>query len=275
MNIISYLKPLAHAEKEAILKQKKYLSIAYDENENWVESFVQRGFQVTYAKFQLSTSFFEYGESDTILSYLKHIQAYKVKYLIVSLPTVLLVNKETVEHINIKLNMLIKMASKFKIKISIEPTTQTYKSLVYILKAFKPNQLQFLFNPAMIYKTKGSILSLYRVFKAFIQVVVAEDLTKDYTPALIGYGEAQLISLFKVMVKDSYQGDVILDPKFEDYLSQLEKKKKSIFSFLSKKHIISYDQLKKQMRLDEKKDIHLYDIYLYQYDVLHIIFRLG
>lgn len=275
MNIISYLKPLAHAEKEAFLKQKKYLSIAYDENENWVESFVQRGFQVLYAKFQLSTSFFEYGESDTILSYLKHIQAYKVKYLIVSLPTVLLVNKETVEHINIKLNMLIKMASKFKIKIIIEPTTQTYKSLVYILKSFKPNQLQFLFNPAMIYKTKGSVLSLYRVFKAFIQVVVADDLTKDHTPALIGYGEAQLISLFKAMVKDSYQGDIILDPKFEDYLSQLEKKKKSIFSFLSKKHIISYDQLKKQMRLDEKKDIHLYDIYLNQYDVLHIIFRLG
>jgi hypothetical protein len=275
MNIISYLKPLAHAEKEALLKQKKHLFIAYDENENWVESFAQRGFQVLYAKFQLSTSFFEYGESDTILAYLKHIQSYKVKYLIATLPTAILVTKDTVEHINIKLNMLIKMASKYKIKVIIEPTSQTYKSLVYILKAFKPNQLQFLFNPAMIYKTKGSVISLYRVFKSFIQVVVADDLTKELTPALIGYGEAQLISLFKAMVKDSYQGDIVLDPKFEDYLSQLEKKKRSMFSFLSKKHIVSYDQLKKQMRLEEKKDIHIYDIYQNQYDVLHIIFRLG
>jgi len=59
MNIVSYLKPLSQEEKETLLKQKKQLTIAYDENEQWVESFYQRGASVFYARLQVSMKFFD------------------------------------------------------------------------------------------------------------------------------------------------------------------------------------------------------------------------
>jgi hypothetical protein len=100
-------------------------------------------------------------------------------------------------------------------------------------------------------------------------------MTKDQMPALIGYGEANVIALFKLLVKDGYQGDILLDPNFEEYLTKLAKKQGSFWRFLFKKDIQTYDVLKKQMRLPEKKDINIFDIYLNQLDVLIIIFRLG
>jgi len=275
MNIVSYLKPLSQEEKETLLKQKKQLTIAYDENEQWVESFYQRGASVFYARLQVSMKFFEEGELDSIQAFLKYVQNFKVKYVIVTLPVALVINKASSEKINESLNTLIKILSKQKLKLVIEPSSQAYKDLAYILKAFKPTHLQFVFKPVHIYKTKGSVLSLYRIFKEHIQLVVSEDMTKDQMPALIGYGEANVIALFKLLVKDAYQGDILLDPNFEEYLTKLAKKQGSFWRFLFKKDIQTYDVLKKQMRLPEKKDINIFDIYLNQLDVLIIIFRLG
>lgn len=275
MNIVSYLKPLTQEEKETLLKQKKQLTIAYDENEQWVESFYQRGALVHYARLQLSIKFFGEGETDPIVAFLKYVQSFKVKYLIATLPITLVVNKASSEKINESLNSLIKIASKYKVKIVIEPSSQAYKELAYILKEFKPTHLQFVFSPVHIHKTKGSVLSLYRIFKSHIQLVVSEDMTKDSLPALIGYGETNVIALFKLLVKDSYQGDILLDPNFGNYLSKLSKKQESFWKFFFKKDIQSFETLKKQMRLTEKKDINLFDIYLNQLEVLIIIFRLG
>jgi len=275
MTIISYLKPLAHAEKEAFLKTKKYLAIAYDENEHWVQSFFERGFEVKYARFQLSTSFFEHGEIETVSTYLKQVSIFKVKFLIVLLPQVLLITKETSKTINERIAQLIKIATKYKIKIVIEPSTQSYKMLSYIIKYFKPNQLQIVFDPVHIYRSKGSVMSLYKAFKSHIQVVKAHDISKTQLPALIGYGDVSLVQLFKLMVNDQYQGDIILDPDFHEYLARMEKKKKSIFKLFLKKENNQYDILKKHMRLEEKKDIRLYDIYVNQLDILSIVFRLG
>lgn len=275
MNIVSYLSLLSQEEKEALLKQKKQLVIAYDEDAHWVDSFHQRGALVPYARLQLSMKFFDEGELETIQAFLKYVQSFKVKFLIAKLPVSLVVSKTTSEKVNEKLLVLIKIASKYKIKIVIEPSSQAFKELTYILKAFKSTHLQFVFNPVHIHKTKGSVLSLYRVFKTHIQLVVAEDTTKDHNPALIGYGDTRVIALFKLLVKDSYQGDVLLEPKFDDFLRKLLKKQGSFWKFLFKKDIQSFDLLKKQMRLTEKKDINLFDIYLNQFDVLLIIFRLG
>jgi hypothetical protein len=275
MNIVSYLKPLSLEEKETLLKQKKQLAIAYDENEQWVESFYQRGASVLYARLQISMKFFDEGELDSIQAFLKYVQNFKVKYIIATLPVSLVINKASSEKVNESLNGLIKLLSKYKLKLLIEPSSQAYKDLTYILKAFKPTHLQFVFRPVHIYKTKGSALSLYRIFKSHIQLVASEDITKDQFPALIGYGEADVIALFKLLVKDAYQGDILLEPNFEEYLRKLSKNQDSFWRFFFKKHIQTYEVLKKQMRLTEKKDINIFDIYLNQLDVLIIIFRLG
>jgi hypothetical protein len=275
MNIVSYLKPLSLEEKETLLKQKKQLAIAYDENEQWVESFYQRGASVLYARLQISMKFFEEGELDSIQAFLKYVQNFKIKYIIATLPVSLVINKASSEKVNESLNGLIKLLSKYKLKLLIEPSSQAYKDLTYILKAFKPTHLQFVFRPVHIYKTKGSALSLYRIFKSHIQLVASEDITKDQFPALIGYGEADVIALFKLLVKDAYQGDILLEPNFEEYLRKLSKNQDSFWRFFFKKHIQTYEVLKKQMRLTEKKDINIFDIYLNQLDVLIIIFRLG
>lgn len=275
MNVISFLKPFAHAEKEQLLKSKQALHIGYDDNEAWVQSFYERGFKVKVARHQLNVSFFEHGESDSILSFLKHIQQLKIKHVIFLLPPVLNVSKKTADDINLKLGMLIKMTSRHKAMTIIEPTTQAYKSLMYIIKPFKTSQLGVVYSPSHTVKTNGSTLGVYRLLKKYITHFVCHDITKDKNPALIGYGNTQMIALFKRLKKDGYKGDFILDPPFEQVLALLNKRNKGLFKIFRKKELSKYEQLKKIMNVNrQEKDINLYDIYQHQYDVLNTIFRL-
>lgn len=275
MNVISFLKSLAHAEKEQLLKSKQALHIGYDDNEAWVQSFYERGFTVKAARHQLNTSFFEHGETDSILTFLKRIQTLKIKRVIFLLPPNLNVSKKTATEINVKLGMLIKMTSRHKAMTIIEPTSQAYKSLMYIIKPFKPSQLGVVFNPSHIMKTHGSTLGQYRLLRKYITYFVCHDLTKDAKAALIGYGQTQIIALFKRLKKDGYKGDFILDPPFEQVLISANKRKKSIFKVFRKKELSKYEQLKSMMNMSsQEKDITLYDIYTHQYDVLDTIFRL-
>lgn len=275
MNVISFLKPLAHAEKEQLLKSKSGLTIGYDDNEAWVQSFYERGFTVKVARHQLNTSFFEHGESDSIINFLKHIQSLKIKHVIFLLPPSLNVSKKTAADINVKLGMLIKMTSRHKAFTIIEPTTHAYKSLMYIIKPFKPSQLRIVFNPSHIIKTQGSTLGQYRLLRKYIAYFVCHDLTKDLKPALVGYGATQMIALFKRLKKDAYKGDFILDPPFERVLESMNKSKKGLFKMFRKKELSNYEQLKKIMNMtNQDHEIKLYDMYQHQFDVLNTIFRI-
>jgi succinate dehydrogenase flavin-adding protein (antitoxin of CptAB toxin-antitoxin module) len=76
------------------------------------------------------------------------------------------------------------------------------------------------------------------------------------------------------MIKSSYQGDLMLDLKFDHYLEKLKKKQLGLFKILHKKDIDAYQLLKKRLKIDEKKDVQIIDIFNNQYEVLSIIFNL-
>lgn len=275
MKVISFLKPFAHAEKEQLLKSKTGLAIGYDDHEGWVQSFYDRGFLVEVARHQLTSSFFEHEETESIVAFLKHVQSLKIKKIIYLLPANIQVTKKTSQIIIEKLTMLMKMTQKYKMMTVIEPTKQSYKSLMYVLKAFKPAQLGFVFNPSHIVKTEGSTLGQYRLYSKHIQYFVCHDITKDLKPTLIGYGNSQILALFKRLKKDVYKGQFILDPPFEQSLEMFHKSRKSLFKIFRKKELSNYEQLKVMLNVnDDKQDIKLYDIYVHQYDVLNTIFRL-
>ena len=275
MKVISFLKPLAHAEKEAYLKSKTGASIGYDDHEGWVQSFYDRGFLIDVARHQLNASFFEHEETESIVTFLKHVQSLKVKKVIYLLPANIQVSKKNADVINEKITVLIKLGQKYKMMTIIEPTTQSYKSLMYVIKAFKSSQLGVVFSPSHIVKTQGTTLGQYRLFKKYIQYFVCHDMTKDLKPALIGYGNSQLLSLFKRLKKDAYKGQFILDPPFEDMLTSFQKSRKSVFKIFRKKELSKYEQLKSMLHLTEDKpEIQLAEIYHHQYEVLNTIFRL-
>ena len=76
------------------------------------------------------------------------------------------------------------------------------------------------------------------------------------------------------MIKSNYQGDLMLDLKFDTYLEKLKKNQQGFFKILHKKDIDAYQLLKKRLKIDEKKDVQLIDIFDNQYEVLSIVFNL-
>ncbi len=275
MKVISFLKPLAHAEKESYLKSNSGVAIGYDDHEGWVQSFYDRGFLVDVARHQLNSSFFEHGETESIVTFLKHVQTLKLKKVIYLLPANIQVSIKNADDVNEKIAVLIKLGQKYKVMTIIEPTMQSYKSLMYVIKAFKSTQLGVVFSPSHIVKTQGTTLGQYRLYKKHIQYFVCHDVTKDLKPALIGYGNSQLLSLFKRLKKDVYKGQFILDPPFEEVLTSFQKSRKSLFKIFRKKELSNYEQLKATLHINEDKpDIQLLDIYSHQYEVLNTIFRL-
>ena len=100
-------------------------------------------------------------------------------------------------------------------------------------------------------------------------------ITSKFEPELIGYGHADLIKLFKLIIKNNYKGDILCQPKYSKYLEKLHKKSQGVFKFMRQKETKSYQLLKERLKIDEKKDVELFDIYQNQLEVLSIIFNLS
>ena len=184
---------------------------------------------------------------------------------------------ETIKHENALkfLEGLSKKLHKQKIKLWIYPKNhQPYKDFLVLFKKMKLSTVSLVFNPSDVFLQKTSIISLYKVLKQYIGCVVAEDITPQKHPELIGYGQASIIPLFKQMIKDRYQGSLFIDPKFESYLDTLKHKQQGFFKFLHKKDIDHYQVLKTRLKVDEKKDITMLDVYDNQLETLSIIFNL-
>lgn len=179
------------------------------------------------------------------------------------------------EHIIKYMDQIAKKLHKYKIKLWIYPKEdQPYKLFVPLFQKMKSQHISLVFNPAYVYLNRASVISNYKSFKKYIGCVVAEDVISQGHPELIGYGKASLIELFKYMIKSSYQGDLMLDLKFDNYIEKLKKKQQGFFKILHKKDIDAYQLLKKRLKIDEKKDVQLIDIFDNQYEVLSIIFNL-
>lgn len=179
------------------------------------------------------------------------------------------------EHVIKYIDLIAKRLNKHKIKLWIYPKQdQHYKLFVQIFQKIKSQHVTLVFNPAYVYLNRASVISNYKAFKKYIGCVVTEDVTSQNYPELIGYGQASLIELFKYMIRSSYQGDLMLDLKFDNYLEKLKKKQQGFFKILHKKDIDTYQLLKKRLKIDEKKDVQLIDIFDNQFEVLSIVFNL-
>lgn len=179
------------------------------------------------------------------------------------------------EHMIKYVDQIAKKLHKYKIQLWIYPKEdQSYKLFVPLFQKIKSQQISLVFNPSYVYLNRASVISSYKIFKKYIGCVVAEDVISKGYPELIGYGKASLIELFKYMIKSNYQGDLMLDIKFDTYLEKLKKNQQGFFKILHKKDIDAYQLLKKRLKIDEKKDVQLIDIFDNQYEVLSIVFNL-
>jgi hypothetical protein len=141
------------------------------------------------------------------------------------------------------MQLLQKKLSKQKLSLWIYPKEdQPYPLFLKLFKQMKTSHIFLVFDPTFVKTNKGSVLSQYKALSRYIGCVVAHDITTKYEPELIGYGQADLIKLFKL---------------------------------LRQKELKSYQLLKERLKIDEKKDVELIDIYQNQLDVLSIIFNLG
>ena len=174
------------------------------------------------------------------------------------------------------IQLLQKKLSKQKLSLWIYPREdQPYPLFLKLFKHMKTSQISLVFDPTYVKSNKGSVLSQYKALSRYIGCVVAHDITYKFEPELIGYGHADLIKLFKLIIKNNYKGDILCQPEFSKYIERLHKKSQGVFKFLRQKELNSYQLLKERLKIDEKKDVELIDIYQNQLDVLSIIFNLS
>lgn len=159
----------------------------------------------------------------------------KVNKVFLRLPIVkdILAEFETLET---QLTPLLELAKKQKIALIIYPQDEKTNSLVYILKKYRKRDISVIFNPVQIVKNGESPIVAYRLLKDHFNFFVAADLDKKNNPELLGYGRVKIIDLFKRLNRDNYQGDIVLDQNFSDFVTPESTKKVPWFKRLFNKN---------------------------------------
>ncbi|MGE4320876.1 MAG: sugar phosphate isomerase/epimerase family protein [Acholeplasmataceae bacterium] len=114
-----------------------------------------------------------------------------------------------------RLEDYVNLANKAGKKIILYPTSD-YKlnTYTYIFKKYKSNVLSILFDPVHIMTQDQSNTTNYRLLKKHIAAFACHDATKDGIPKLLGYGKADVVSLFKKLMRDNYKGFLLIDNQF-------------------------------------------------------------
>lgn len=233
---------------------------------------IQKDYQITYIELEIHEKMIEDLDLAIIELLIQQNAKQTLKALMIRFQSIQLLSHQNMISF---LEILSKKVSKLKVKILVYPKPdQPYQLYLSLFQKIKNNQAKLVFNPSYVYMNKQSVLSNYKALKKYIGCVVAEDINHQNNPELIGYGKASLIELFKYMIKHQYQEDILIDPPFQTYLESLKKKKQGMFKLLHKKDIDIYQLLKTRLKIDEKKDIQILDIYDNQIEVLSIIFNL-
>lgn len=266
MNVYSTAKYLTDEEKNQLKKEFPLIKWGI------LSQDVQTQLKIHWIELELYQKMVEDNDTQLLDLLIEQNKKQDIEVIVLRFHSVSLIQHDNV--FNYLLN-LTKKLSKRKIKIWIYPKEdQQYKLFLPIFQKIKNPQVLLVFNPAYLQLNLASILSSFKVFKKYIGCVVAHDITKQKDPELIGYGQSSLISLFKYMIKNHYQDALMLDPQYFLYLETLKKKQQGVFKFMRQKDIQTYQILKERLKIDEKKDVQLIDIYHNQYEVLSIIFNL-
>ena len=265
MNIFSITSSLKDEEKHQLKNKYQFIDWGISSHD------IQTQLKINLIEFEIHSKMVEDFDLQLLELLLTQHSKQEIKVFMIRFQSIQIFNHENM----IKyINLVVKRLNKSKIKLWIYPKEdQPYKMFVQLFQKLK-TQVFLVFNPVYVYLNRASVLSNYKAFKKYIGCVVAEDVTAQKHPELIGYGQASLIELFKYMIKSNYQGEIILDLKFDNYLDKLKKKQQGFFKLLHKKDIDAYQLLKNRLKIDEKKDVQLIDIFDNQLEVLSIIFNL-
>jgi len=267
MNVYSLGKDLTSSQKEDLKKNYPFVKWGHFSYET---TYHEHAF---FLEVDIHNNMIETLNFEIIDLLLKQHAKSHLEMIIIRFQTVdILIHPQLLKY----MQQLQKKLSKQKLSLWIYPKEdQPYPLFLKLFKQMKTSHIFLVFDPTFVKTNKGSVLSQYKALSRYIGCVVAHDITTKYEPELIGYGQADLIKLFKLMIKNNYKGDILCQPEYSKYIERLHKKSQGVFKLLRQKELKSYQLLKERLKIDEKKDVELIDIYQNQLDVLSIIFNLG
>ena len=267
MNIYSLGKDLTSSQKKDLKKDYPFVKWGYFSYETAQHE------HASFLEVDIHNNMVETLNFEIIDLLLKQYAKCQLEKMIIRFQTnVILTNPQLLKY----MQLLQKKLSKQKLSLWIYPREdQPYPLFLKLFKHMKTSKISLVFDPTYVKSNKGSVLSQYKALSRYIGCIVAHDITSKFEPELIGYGHADLIKLFKLIIKNNYKGDILCQPKYSKYLEKLHKKSQGVFKFMRQKETKSYQLLKERLKIDEKKDVELFDIYQNQLEVLSIIFNLS
>ncbi len=186
---------------------------------------------------------------------------------------------EEYENIQKRLEPFIDAAMKGNKKIIFLPVNN-YKANVYayLLKKIKSNIISVFFDPVHLMTNNESTTTAYRLLKKRIGGFAAIDADHQNVPMLIGYGKTDVISIFKKLIRDRYDGLILIDNKFNEEVFAIETKKAGFFTKVfktreKKKESMLSDLSRKIFPNEETKNVTYDDILDNQIKVIKIIFK--
>lgn len=148
----------------------------------------------------------------------------------------------------------------------------------YLFKKFKTNMISYLFDPNYIMNNNESTTTAYRLLKSYIGAFRTIDANHENSPELLGYGKTDVISIFKKLIRDRYQGFLIVDNQFHETIFNDKPVKQGFFKKLfvnqKKKDETEKSILSKRIFPNEEiKNVTYDDILENQIKVLRVIFK--
>lgn len=208
----------------------------------------------------------------------KFADRFKVQHLYYRLPKFNDVIEE-LENIQKRLEPFVDYAVRNSKKIIILPSNN-YKANVYayIFKKMNSNALSIAFDPVGIMMNNESTTTAYRLLKKKIGSFSTCDADHQNVPKLIGYGKTEILTIFKKLIRDRYDGYLMIDNKFHDEVFKEEPVRKGLFGKLfnnkkKKKETMLSDLSSKIFPKEETKNVTNDDILDNQIKVLKIIFK--
>jgi sugar phosphate isomerase/epimerase len=148
----------------------------------------------------------------------------------------------------------------------------------YLFKKLKVNMISYLFDPQKIMNNNESTTTAYRLLKSYIGAFRTIDANHENEPELLGYGKTDVIPIFKKLIRDRYQGFLIVDNQFHDTIFNEKPAKQSFFKKLfvnqKKKDETEKSLLSKRIFPNEEiKNVTYDDILENQIKVVRVIFK--
>ncbi|QWB95860.1 TIM barrel protein [Mycoplasmatota bacterium] len=177
-----------------------------------------------------------------------------------------------------RLNDYIDLANRSNKKIIIYPTSDhKMNTYTYIFKKYKSNLLSIFFDPVHIMNQGQSATTTYRLLKKHISSFACHDANRENVPKLIGYGKADVVALFKKLMRDNYKGFLLIDNQFYKEIFEEEPEKKGLkklFNRRNKRKETTRTEVSKIIFPNEETKNATYDDILdNQIKLLHMLFK--